>query len=143
MSDADAPGVDGPYGDSVYEGGDAVDDADVYDPTDDLGGDDPDELGDEGYNPPDREPYRMRHFPTEAEDRAGESLADHLAEEEPEVWDDDVDDLPVEVRAGRLVGTDEGFGPVEDDDVAIDAGRAGNASSAEEAAVHVIDDEQG
>jgi hypothetical protein len=140
MSDADAPGVDDLYGDSVYEGGDAVDDGDVYDPTDDLGGADPDELGDEGYNPPDREPYRLRHFPTEAEDRAGESLDEHLAEEEPEVWDNDADDLPVEVRAGRLVGTDGGTGPVEDDDIAIDAGRAGNAASAEEAAVHLIDD---
>jgi Family of unknown function (DUF5709) len=137
MSDADEL-----YGDSVYEGGDAVDDGDVYDQTDDLGGADPDELGDEGYNPPNREPYRMRHFPTEAEDRAGESLADHLAEEEPEVWDNDADDLPVEARAGRLVGTDAGSGPVDDDDIAIDAGRAGNAASAEEAAVHVIDDEQ-
>ena len=85
----------------------------------------------------------MRHFPTEAEDRAGESLDDHLAEEEPEVWDNDADDLPAEVRAGRLIGTDGGTGPVEDDDIAIDAGRAGNAASAEEAAVHVIDDETG
>jgi hypothetical protein len=148
MSDADASGADASgaedlYGDSVYEGGDAVSDADVYDPTDDLGGADPDELGDEGYNPPDREPYLLRHFPTGAEEREGESLADHLAEEEPEVWDDDVDDLPAEARAGRLVGTDEGTGPVEDDDIAIDVGRAGNASSAEEAAVHVIDDEEG
>jgi hypothetical protein len=138
MSDSDEL-----FGDSVYEGGEAVADADVYDPTDDLSGDDPDELGDEGYNPPDREPYGLRHVPTEAEERAGESLDEHLAEEEPEVWDGDVDDLPVEARAGRLVGTNEGTGPVDDDDIAIDAGRAGNASSAEEAAVHVIDDEQG
>lgn len=133
--------TDDVYGDSVYERGDAVSDGDVYDPTDDLSGDDPDELGDEGYNPPDREPYTLRHFPTEAEERAGESLDEHLAEEEPEVWDRDVDDVPADRRAGRLVGTDEGSGPVEDDDIAFDAGRAGNASSAEEAAVHLTDDE--
>lgn len=131
--------VDDGFGDSVYEGGDAVDDADFLDPTDDLGGEDPDELGEAGYNPPDREPYNLRHVPSAAEERYGESLDDHLAEEEPEVWANDVDDVEAEPRAGRLVGTDEGAHEVEDDDIATDVGPAGYASSAEEAAVHIVD----
>jgi hypothetical protein len=127
------------YGDSVYEGGDAVADGDVLDPTDDLSGGDPDELGDAGYNPPDREPYNLRHVPTAAEEQQGESLDQHLAEEEPEVWADDVDDVEADDRAGRLVGTDEGAHPVVDSEVANDVGPAGFGSSAEEAAVYVVD----
>ncbi len=45
-------------------------------------------------------------------------------------------------RAGRLVAEDEGAHPVgEADLVAHDAGIDGGAASAEEAAVHIVDDD--
>jgi hypothetical protein len=129
---------DSTYGDSVYEGGDAVDDSDVRDPLDDLTGDDPDESEETGYNPPDREPYNLRHVPTAAEDARGESLDDHLREEEPEVWANDVDDVPGDPRAGRIVAADD-----EDADlVGEDVGPAGYASSAEVAAMYVVDEDR-
>jgi hypothetical protein len=126
------------YGDTVYEGGDAVDDSDVNDPVDDLTGDDADEAEQTGYNPPDREPYNLRHVPTGAEEARGESLDDHLAEEEPEVWTNDVDDVEGDQRAGRLVGAEGG----DEFEVAEDAGPAGYASSAEEAAVYIVDEDR-
>ena len=46
----------GDFGDSVYESGDAVDDAENLDPVEDLTGDDPDETMQTGYSPPEREP---------------------------------------------------------------------------------------
>jgi hypothetical protein len=136
----------GMYGDSVYEGGDAVDDAENLDPIEDLTGDDPDENEQTGYNPPDREPYNLRHVPTPREEREGESLDQHLAEEEPEIWDSetaDNDDLEEEPRAGRLVAPDEGaHEDREADEVATDVGPAGYASSAEEAAVHIVGEDR-
>ena len=46
-------------------------------------------------------------------------------------------------RAGRLVAPDQGFGEdVDADLVADDVGIDGGAASAEEAAVHIIDDEE-
>jgi hypothetical protein len=117
------------YGDSVYESGDAVDDSDINDPIDDLAGDDPDENEETGYSPPDREPYNLRHVPTGAEEARGETLAEHLAEEEPDVWVNDVDDLLAEPRAGRLLFAEGG----DEFQVGEDAGTAGYASSAVEA----------
>ena len=47
------------------------------------------------------------------------------------------------VRAGRLVAPDRGFGEdTEAELVADDVGISGGAASAEEAAVHIIDDEE-
>ncbi|HET7740765.1 MAG TPA: DUF5709 domain-containing protein [Mycobacterium sp.] len=47
------------------------------------------------------------------------------------------------VRAGRLVAPDRGFGDDEEAElVADDVGISGGAASAEEAAVHIIDDEE-
>lgn len=46
-------------------------------------------------------------------------------------------------RAGRLVAPDQGFGEDTDAElVAQDVGISGGAASAEEAAVHIIDDEE-
>jgi hypothetical protein len=134
----------GVYGDSVYESGDAVEDADNLDPVENLTGDDPDESMQTGYNPPDREPYNLRRIPTAFEEREGESLDDHLAEEEPDVWDTETDeDVEAEPRAGRLVAPDEGaHEDMEKDEVATDVGPAGYASSAEEAAMHIVDDDR-
>lgn len=50
---------------------------------------------------------------------------------------------PEEPRSGRLVEPDEGAHPDEEKDmVAYDAGISGGAASAEEAAVHVVDEDE-
>lgn len=129
------------FGDSVYESGDAVDDAELLDPADTLTGDDPDEDMQTGYSPPDREPYNLRHAPTAFEEREGESLDQHLAEEEPEVSEEDLAAADAEPRAGRLVAPDEGAHEDEEsEEIATDVGPAGYASSAEEAAMHIVDE---
>ncbi len=112
-----------------------------------------DDALDEGYSPPER--YSVE---TRLGDR--ETLDQRLAEEEPEpdpyaeaepetnltVRDEleNVDDGEVgEVRAGRLVDPNEGIGPdVDKDLVGIDVGIDGAAASAEEAAVHIVPDNQ-
>lgn len=131
------------YGDSVYEAGDAVEDAENLDPIEDLTGDDPDEMMQTGYNPPDREPHSLRDAPTPREEREGESLDQKLAEENPDVSADDIDTADAEPRAGRLVAPDEGAHPDEEkDEIARDVGPAGYASSAEEAAMHIREEEE-
>lgn len=128
----------GSFGDSVYESGDAVEDAENLDPVENLTGDDPDEIMQTGYNPPDREPYNLRHIPTGFEEREGESLDQKLSEEEPEVSDLDLELADEQPRAGRLVAPDEGaHADLEKDEIAQDVGPAGYASSAEEAAMHI------
>ena len=130
------------FGDSVYESGDAVDDTDGLDPIEGLTGDDPDEAMQTGYSPPEREPYNLRHIPTAFEQSQGESLDERLAEEEPDVSDADLDQADIEERAGRLVAPDAGApADFESDAIATDVGTAGFASSAEEAAMHVIDED--
>jgi Family of unknown function (DUF5709) len=127
----------GTFGDSVYEGGDAVDDAEDLDPIENLTGDDPDEAMQTGYSPPDREPYTLKHAHTAEEELDGIPLDERLRQEEPDVSPSDLtgDEEP---RAGRLVAPDEGAHPDEEkDEVATDVGPAGYASSAEEAAVHI------
>jgi hypothetical protein len=90
---------------------------------------------------PDRASHSWRgETPEEA--LAGESLDQHLAEEEPEVWDAP-EDIEAEQRAGRLVAPDEGaHAATESDLLASDVGRAGYASSAEEAAVYIVDEDR-
>lgn len=97
-----------------------------------------DDLLDEGYSPPDK--WR--------EPRDNETLDELLSEEEPDpamqlddpdeqFGDDEVGDL----RAGRLVSPNDGVG--EDDEEELfgrEVGIDGGAASAEEAAVHVIDE---
>jgi hypothetical protein len=125
---------------------------DQLQPSDSLDDRGVDDVLDEGYSPPDRETENLRH-PHDPEDP--ETLDERLAEEEPESWeserpepgeDDIVDgDVGGEVgheRTGRLVAEDEGAG--EDDDAemwAADEGIDGAGASAEEAAVHTIDEE--
>ena len=112
-----------------------------------------DDVLDEGFSPPDREPVRLRH-PHEVDEP--ESLDERLAEEEPDVTvdpddDDDADtfrtDAEDEVggaRTGRLVAQDQGSGADEDSELwATDAGIDGAGASAEEAAMHVIEDDDG
>ena len=127
-------------------------DTGVLDPEDTLEGRDP---YDEGYSPPER-PLEVDEFGTTAEEeREGESWDARLARELPDVQpgkgddlgdteDTDgelVDDELGEFRAGRLVAANEGIGDDTDDELyASDVGIDGGAASAEEAAVHVVDD---
>ncbi|OBF94152.1 hypothetical protein A5773_17125 [Mycobacterium sp. 852014-52450_SCH5900713] len=116
-----------------------------------------DDILDEGYSPPER-PYGRGAF------GPGETMDQLLAEEEPdpaarinvaldeaEQQRSDASERECEfprrrevgrARAGRLVAPDEGFGgDYEDELVASDVGLDGGAASAEEAAMHVIEDE--
>jgi hypothetical protein len=83
---------------------------------------------------------------TPAEMRQGETLELRLSQEEPDTaasWDeDDLDDHEVgDRRAGRLWSDDTDGDAHHDDRFAHDAGIDGAAASAEEAAVHVIEEE--
>jgi hypothetical protein len=127
----------GAYGDSVNELSDAAQGAEDLDPIENLTGDDPDEIMQTGYNPPDREPHSLRDAPTPNEEREGPHLDERLAQEEPEISERTAAGEP-DPRAGRLLAPDEGsLQDTERDEVAEDVGPAGYASSAEEAAVHI------
>ncbi|MBK5250759.1 MAG: hypothetical protein JJE50_15230 [Actinomycetales bacterium] len=99
------------------------------------------DLLDEGYSPPERD--RSNHFgETPYEEASGESLDRRLVEEAPETWEEGGDIVQPERqadRAGRLA--DVGDSGREQDNYAEDVGVAGGAASAEEAAMHVIDDD--
>lgn len=106
-----------------------------------------DDVLDEGYSPPEREPAHLRHGMTAREQRDGETLDERLAEEEPEPDPYAEDTLEIEEdvadpRAGRLVASDEGEA-FHEDGLAEDVGVDGAGASAEEAAVHVIESEDG
>ncbi len=98
-----------------------------------------DDLLDEGYSPPERWQEPREH----------ETLDERLADEQPDQGVDDGEEPDEQFgedevgasRSGRLVAPDAGFG--EDDEPALvgrDVGIDGGAASAEEAAVHVIED---
>lgn len=122
-------------------------------PTDGIGPDqdaifdDPDEVMDEGYSPPEK--YRGEGFGTTAEEQLeGETLEERLRQEEPEPdpyapEPEILDDGEVgAARAGRLVDPDGGIGEdTEKDLVGEDVGIDAGAASAEEAAVHIIEDQ--
>jgi hypothetical protein len=142
-----------------------LEDYEVKDASDTLSGDPGDDPLDRGVAPPERWSAAMKFGSTADEQGAGESLDQLLAEEEPDATldlDED-DDLPEDEedtdeadeyldglllddgpdpRAGRLVAEDEGAHPDEEADlVARDAGIDGGAASAEEAAMHVVEDD--
>ncbi|WP_156689851.1 DUF5709 domain-containing protein [Mycobacterium sp. Marseille-P9652] len=142
---------------TAFPGEYSVDDDNQLQPEDTLIDRGVDDILDEGYSPPER-PYGREAF------SSSESLDELLAEEEPDpasrinVVLDEFDqqcsdeaerdsEFPErrEVgssRAGRLVAPDHGFGAdTEADLLAEDVGISGGAASAEEAAVHVIEDE--
>jgi uncharacterized protein DUF5709 len=106
-----------------------------------LTGDNTQDPLDAGYNPPDR-PNKSWRGETADEELAGETLDDKLAEEEPDVSEADLEGAFAEERTGRLVAPDEGAHPDEEsDEIATDVGRAGYAATAEEAAMHVVDED--
>lgn len=107
-----------------------------------------DDLLDEGYSPPDR-PRTNRWGETPLEEELGEGLDRRLAQEEPDVWESG---QPPERgrepdRTGRLaVDGDEDSDPTGTGSqhmMVDDVGVAGGGASAEEAAMHLVaeDDE--
>jgi hypothetical protein len=132
------------FGDSVYEGG--VEDAEDMDPAENLTGDGTleslDEPEETRWDPPDHEPKAATRWGTTLEEqREGEPLDLRLAQEEPDFGAEDYSGSDPD-RAGRLVQPDEGAHPdIESDAVATDVGRAGFAASAEEAAMHLVDED--
>jgi hypothetical protein len=126
-----------------------LEDDGLLDASDTLDGDVGDDPLDTGIAPPDRWSAGEGFGTTLAEERAGESLDQLLAEEEPEPDPYADDDLSAdgsladpEPRAGRLVAEDEGtHSDTEPDLVARDVGIDAGAATAEEAAVHVQDED--
>ena len=103
---------------------------------------------DEGYSPPEKWSVGQGYGNTPLEEELGETLDQRIAQEEPEpdpYAEEDVEDLDDgevgNARAGRLVAPDEGAGEDEDSEMfADDAGIDGAGASAEEAAMHVVND---
>jgi Family of unknown function (DUF5709) len=145
----------------------SLDDENQLQPEDTLVDRGVDDLLDEGYSPPER-PRGVHAFGTTlAEQRQGESIEQRLAQEEPDpangfedsdsdsdmVGGDDQDAIAAEDdflgdgevgarRSGRLLAPDEGaHEDTEPDLVAEDVGIDGGGSSAEEAAMHIVEDE--
>jgi hypothetical protein len=131
---------------------------DSYDTLDGPPGDDP---LDRGVVTPDRWSAAMKFGSSAEEQQDGESLDELLAEEEPDETDDVNDEEPggvgwdenatereigrmvrdptADPRSGRLIADDEApFLPGDPDLVAYDAGIDGGGATAEEAAIHVI-----
>lgn len=102
---------------------------------------------DEGYSPPER-PRKNHWGETPWEERQGEPIDQRLTEEEPDVWESDDLDRADTSRAGRLVSdpdADPGSNTAEDgtrqnDLYGTDAGIDGAGASAEEAAVHWVEE---
>ncbi|EID72647.1 MULTISPECIES: DUF5709 domain-containing protein [Rhodococcus] len=139
MPDSTPEGSEGEY---------SLDEEDQLQPEDTLVDRGVDDVLDEGYSPPERPLGLDAYGTTAAEQREGETLDQRLAEEEPDpaLEDDDaeiLDDNEVgRLRSGRLVAEDEGVGEDEEKDlVASDIGIDGGAASAEEAAVHIVDED--
>jgi len=143
-----------------------LEDYQVQDTTDTLIGAPGDDPLDRGVIPPERWSAGVRFGDTAAEQSEGESLDQLLAEEEPDdtldydeddeepedlegdddAGDEDVDGLLLDdgpdPRAGRLVAEDEGAHPDEEEDlVARDVGIDGGGATAEEAAMHVVEED--
>ena len=104
---------------------------------------------DEGYSPPEKWSAAQQYGNTPLEESMGESLDQRLSQEVPEPDPNEVaareaEHVEGEVgaeRAGRLVAEDEGLSEdTEKDLVADDVGIDGAGASAEEAAVHVVED---
>jgi hypothetical protein len=115
-----------------------------------------DDVLDEGYSPPERPLAVTKQGTTAAEQHAGETLDERLAQETPDAQapvGDEIGDLPGgegepvdpeagESRAGRLVAPDEGaHTDTTKEEIARDVGVDGGAAGAEEAAVHLVEEE--
>lgn len=104
-----------------------------------------DDILDEGISPPEHLRGSNAKGVTPAEAAEGETIDDRLRQEEPEVWEEaeadaEIVDGPVggevgEERTGRLLATDDASA-----EFAEDEGIDGAGASAEEAAVHTIEE---
>ncbi|MFC9843194.1 DUF5709 domain-containing protein [Streptomyces sp. NPDC060223] len=146
------------WGDDVYQpdGSEVQDDAGLLDAEDTLDADGVGDPLDRGWSPPER-PWAVEHSGvTAAERHQGETLDERLAEEVPDIaapsgdgigdWESsDGEPLDNEVgtlRSGRLVAPDEGAHEDEESELfATDVGIDGAAASAEEAAMHIVDED--
>jgi hypothetical protein len=118
-----------------------------------------DDVLDEGMSPPERPSPDVAHGVTPAEDAAGESLDERVAQEEPDP-SAEVDHTP-EAQEADLLDADENGDPSDGfeigdertgrlteaegenaDDLADEVGVDGGAASAEEAAVHTVEEDQ-
>lgn len=151
---------------SISEGSDGEysldpdDQLQAEDTLDDRGVDD---VLDEGFSPPDHRPSGARRGLTVQEQRDGETLDERLSEEEPDSWNA-ADPLDAESdwrshesdrddeygngekagngRTGRLVAANGSGDENESDTFAADCGIDGAGASAEEAAVHYLEDDE-
>jgi hypothetical protein len=148
------------WGDDVYQpdGDDQREDTGLLDSEDTLEYDGVGDPLDRGWSPPER-PWAVEHLGvTAAERQVGETLDQRLAEELPDLGgaegDGDglgdcdgtdgelLDNEVGAVRSGRLVAPDEGAHEDEESAlVATDVGIDGAAASAEEAAMHIVDED--
>ncbi|MFF7853554.1 DUF5709 domain-containing protein [Streptomyces sp. NPDC007904] len=146
------------WGDDVYQpdSSEIQDDSGLLDVEDTLDNDGVENLLDRGWSPPER-PWAVEHHGvTAAERHEGETLDQRLAEERPDLAASDGDGLGDSddtdgelldnevgaARSGRLVAPDEGAHEDEEEAlVAMDVGIDGAAASAEEAAMHVVDED--
>lgn len=106
---------------------------------------------DEGYTTPEKWSVAEGFGNTPAEMRRGETLEQRIAQEEPEPdpdgdedWNPDQESRQCgHKRAGRLVDANHGYGGYDGESEAIgeDVGIDGGAASAEEAAMHIIDED--
>lgn len=149
----------------------SVDDDDQLQPEDTLVDDGVDDILDRGYSPPERLRGSTAWGTTAWEQSHDETIEQRIRQEEPDpdsaygapenesglddplelVGGDDPDAIRAEDdflgesggRAGRLVAPDGGFGEDDEkDEVAFDIGIDGAGASAEEAAIHLVDDDE-
>ncbi len=139
-----------------------LEDYEVLDASDTLDGAPGDDPLDRGVATPERWSAAMKFGSTAEEQEEGESLDQLLAEEEPDIgtdpdgdrpdrdWDENATDEDIirlaaddgaDPRAA-LVNDDEDWTVADPDLVAYDSGVDGGGATAEEAAVHVVDEEQ-
>lgn len=104
---------------------------------------------DEGIVPPQKWSPGQGFGNTPWEESRGETLNQRVAQEEPDVDQESLDEEYVDddqvgdQRSGRLVAPDQGIGEDrEADAVAFDVGIDGAGATAEEAAMHVIPEDE-
>ncbi|KPH98017.1 hypothetical protein OK074_0775 [Actinobacteria bacterium OK074] len=146
------------WGDDVYQPdrSEIQEDSGLLDAEDTLLSDEVDDPLDRGWSPPER-PWAVEHSGVTAAERLrGETLEQRLAEELPDLAAPDGDGIgdcpdgegePLDnevgdLRSGRLVAPDEGAHEDEESGlIATDVGIDGAAASAEEAAMHIVDED--
>ncbi|CAM5782902.1 DUF5709 domain-containing protein [Cellulomonas persica] len=100
-----------------------------------------DDLLDEGYSPPERD-NRSHYGETAWEEKHRETIDQRITQEEPEIWEaaPRVAGDREQDRAGRLSADDDAVEAGGTDAFARDEGVSGGAASAEEAAMHLVDE---